>query len=316
MVRTVIGVDVGGTKMLGLVVDALTNEILARRQVPTPKGDPTTVLPALTDCIAAMVDETGRPEAIGVGLPGLVDRFGVLHYGPNVPGVIGLDASVPIRDRFDVPVRVGNDANGAAVAEHRLGVGRGVDHLVMVTQGTGIGGGLIVEGRLLTGANGFAGEPGHMLVRAGGHRCACGQLGCWEAYASGAGLSNLTRELTETGRAGGIVERAGGIIDHVRGEHVAEALAAGDPDALEVLDRFGDWVARGLGSLINLLDPELIVLGGGLSVISEWFLDAVQAKVMAASLGGPFRPRVRVVAAALGPDAGALGAALLALPDR
>ncbi len=316
MVRTIIGVDVGGTKMLGLVVDALTNDIVFRHQVPTPKGDPTAVLPALIDSIASMIEATGRPDAIGVGLPGLVDRLGVLHYGPNVPGVIGLDATSRIRERFGVPVRVGNDANGAAVAEHRLGVGRGVDHLVMITQGTGIGGGIIIDGRLVTGVNGFAGEPGHMVILAGGHRCACGQLGCWEAYASGAGLANLTRELAETGRATGIVQRAGGVIDHVRGEHVAAALADGDSDAIEVLDRFADWVARGIGGLINILDPELIVLGGGLSVINAWFLEAVQSKVMAESLGGPFRPPVRVVAAAFGPDAGALGAALLAVDDR
>ncbi len=303
-----IGVDVGGTKVLGVVADHLTGEILDRELRPTPKTDPAQVSSVIGEVVEALITRHGVPRGIGVGVPGLVDRAGVLRYGPNVQGVLGLDMVTVLGDRFDVPVVAINDADNAALAEHRWGAARGADHAIVITQGTGIGGALIIDGSLMRGANGFAGEPGHMLVDRGGHRCACGQVGCWESVSSGAGLVNLTKDLVAEGRAGGIVALAGGVVDHLRGEHVAEALRQGDPDAIEVAARFADWVARGLASLVNLLDPERIVLGGGLTSINEYFLDDVAHRLGDYVLGAPHRPRVPVLAAELGPEAGAIGA--------
>ena len=305
-----IGIDVGGTKILGVVTTA-GGDIISRLIEPTPK-DPEQVPVGISDIVSHLIERSGRPLAIGVGVPGLVDHQGVLHYGPNVPGVVGLDISGHLESQFGLPTVAENDASCAAVAEHRFGAARGHEHAVIVTQGTGIGGGLIVNNALLRGANGFAGEPGHMLIDRFGPRCACGTQGCWEAVASGAGLANIARQFLEKGQAARIVEIAGGDPGHVRGEHVATALAEGDADAVEVIDQFAWWVAQGLSSLISLLDPEVVVLGGGLTAISDSFIPDVQARIADTVFGGAYRPVVPVVAAELGADAGAFGAALLA----
>ena len=309
LARPSLGLDVGGTKILGVALDG-DGEVLHRIRAATPAGNDG-VTGAILDLTDRLVDQVGRPVALGLGLPGLVDRNGVLRYGPNVPGVLDLDLRGELTGRHRVPVLIDNDASCAAVAEHRRGAARGRRHVVLVTQGTGIGGGLIIDDQLVRGANGFAGEPGHLVVDPAGPRCACGTDGCWEAYASGAGLVNITRRHLEQGRAAGIVARAG-TAGHLRGEHVAAALADGDPDALAVLEEFASWVALGLGNLVTLLDPELIVLGGGLTELSPHFLHRVAEQLPAAVLGGAHRPPVPVVAAQLGPEAGAVGAALLA----
>ncbi len=305
-----IGIDVGGTKILGVVVDPATGQIAARRKAPTPKADPTAVGPAIAAVVEELIEAEGRPTAVGVGVPGLVDHQGVLHYGPNVPGVLKLDIAGDLHRALGIPVVADNDAANAALAEHRLGAARGTMHAVIVTQGTGIGGAIIVGGRLLRGANGFAGEPGHMLIDRSGHQCACGRFGCWESVSSGAGLANLSREVIAEGRGARILELAGGDAAHIRGEHVSAALAEGDTDAEEILNRFATWVAQGLGSLINLLDPEIIVLGGGLTAINRHFLGDVRERVTAAVLGGEHRPEVPVVPAQLGEEAGAIGGAI------
>ena len=305
-----IGIDVGGTKIMGVAV-LNRGRIAHRIKAPTP-SDPSQVGNGIMTVINSLSGLCGPPMAIGVGVPGLVDNDGVLRYGPNVPGVVGLDIAKTIAATFDVPVAVENDAGCAAIAEHRLGSARGFNNAIIVTQGTGIGGGLIINGELLRGANGFAGEPGHMLIDDAGPRCACGNDGCWEAVASGAGLANLARGLMAQGRGQNILALADGDATKVRGEHISEALTNGDPDAEEVIDQFASWVARGLGSLVNLLDPQVIVLGGGLTVISGTFLLEVEDRMAATVMGAEYRPQVPVVAAAIGAEAGAVGAAVLA----
>ncbi len=211
-----------------------------------------------------------------------------------------------------MPIVADNDAAHAALAEHRLGAARGTSEAIIVTQGTGIGGGLILGGQVYRGANGFAGEPGHMLVDADGMVCACGKRGCWETVSSGTGLANLARLAAARGKAQRIVTLAGGDAASIRGEHVSAAYEEGDADAARIIDELGTWVARGLGSLVTLLDPEIIVLGGGLSAINDHFLDEVRAKLMDSVLGRGYRPVVPVVAALLGAEAGAIGGALAA----
>lgn len=304
------GVDVGGTKILGVATEA-DGTIVERLLSPTPR-EPDKVPAAIAAAVGDLLGRVGTPRAVGVGVPGLVDYDGVLHYGPNVPGVVGLDISGHIRAEYGLPTVADNDASCAAVAEHRLGAARGHAHAIIVTQGTGIGGGLIVNNGLLRGANGFAGEPGHMLIDRFGPICACGTQGCWEAVASGAGLANIARQFAETGRANRIIEIAGGDPGHIRGEHVAQALAEGDADAVDVIDRFASWVAQGIGSLITLLDSSVVVLGGGLTVLSDAFIPDVQQRVAESVLGGAYRPEVPIVAAELGAEAGAVGASLMA----
>ena len=306
-----IGVDVGGTKILGIVTDGITATLEQRELALTPK-DPSKFADGIVAVVEKLITAVPDVAGIGVGVPGLVDHAGVLHYGPNVQGVLGLDIAGDLMRRFPVPAVAENDGYLTALTEHRLGAARGHDHAVIITQGTGIGGGLIVGGQVLRGANGFAGEPGHMLINRFGHRCACGRTGCWESVASGAGLANIARDVISEGSGAAILAAAGGDPADVRGEHVSAAYRAGDPDAVEVLERFSWWIAQGIGSLIALLDPSIVVLGGGLSAIADGFIDGVSEQIAESVVGGAHRPVVPIVAAEFGAEAGAVGAALRA----
>jgi glucokinase len=308
--RPVIGIDVGGTKILGVILDPSDGRIIDQFRAPTPRHDPNTMSPAIAAVADHLIGIHGLPSAIGVGVPGLVDHAGVLHYGPNVPGVLNLDIAGDLQRALDLPVVAQNDASNAALAEHRLGAARGAQTAVIITQGTGIGGAFIVHGKLVRGANGFAGEPGHMLIDPRGHRCACGRIGCWETVSSGAGLRNIAEDVIAEGAGKRILEIAGA--EPLRGEHVSLAATEGDEGAELVLDRFATWVALGLASLIALLDPEVIVLGGGLSSIQDRFIEKVRSRVPDVVFGRTHRPVVPIVPAELGEESGAVGAALFA----
>jgi glucokinase len=182
----------------------------------------------------------------------------------------------------------------------------------MATIGTGIGGGLVSEGRLQRGRHGFAGEIGHMVVDPQGPRCPCGQRGCWERYASGSGLGWMAREAAQAGVAGRVVQLAGGDPEAVRGEHVTAAAGEGDAEAREVMARFAWWLALGLANLANVLDPEVIVLGGGMVSAGRVLLDPAREAFDRLVEGAGHRPLIPLVAARLGERAGAIGAALLA----
>lgn len=315
MTDLVVGIDLGGTKLLGLAVDVATGLVVASGRVPTPSGAQPVVdaIVGLAEHLRAEVAGSGhRVTAVGLGAPGLVDRLGTLRYGPNVAGVIDLPLASVLAEQLHLPVAVDNDATCAAWAEHELGAARGANHSITVTLGTGIGAGITVKGEVLRGAHGFAGEPGHMVVDPSGPRCPCGRRGCWERYASGSGLGWLAREAAHAGEADGVLARAGGDAEAVRGEHVTAAAAAGDPGALVVLDRFAWWVALGVANLINILDSEVVVLGGGLVEAGDLLLRPVNRAYGELVMGADHRDVVPIVAAQLGERAGAWGAALLA----
>ncbi len=309
-----IGVDIGGTKILGVLADPASGRILQQLQAPTPTSDASGLGSAIGDLIADLIAQSHDQNvgAIGIGLPGLVDVDGVLRYGPNVPGVLSLDIGGELEARFGLPVAVENDATNFARAEHQFGAAKGFRHAIMVTQGTGIGGALIINDEVFRGANGFAGEPGHMQVEADGYRCACGRHGCWETVSSGAGLVNLARDRVASGGGQQILFHAEGDEGEIRGEHVSAAFLEGDPEAVALVSEFANWVAVGLGGLVSLLDPEIIVLGGGLTPFGIHFIQQVQDSLSEHSVGGPFRPEVPIVSAELGPAAGAVGGALSA----
>jgi glucokinase len=209
-------------------------------------------------------------------------------------------------------VEVDNDATCATVAEWKFGATRGVDDFVMVTLGTGIGGGAVAGGQLVRGTNGFAGEIGHMVIDPNGPPCPCGRRGCWERFASGSGLGRLAREAAVGKRASRMVELAGGDADAVRGEHVHQAAAEGDDEALAVVDEFARWVGLGLANLTNLLDPSTFVLGGGLAESAELFLAPIERWFGQLLYSPDLRPHPQLAFAELGARAGAVGAALLA----
>jgi len=308
MARTV-GIDLGGTKLLALTLDA-NGLITGERLVRSPEG-----ADAVIDAFVSVVDAQkadGHVDAVGVGAAGLVDRDGVLHMAPNLPGLRQLPIKALLEDRLQLPVQVDNDATCAAWGERELGAAKGSDDVVIVTLGTGIGGGLVYDGHLYRGANGFAGEVGHVKVDPDGPPCPCGGRGCWERYASGSALGRFGREAGEGGRAARIVELAGGDFHDVRGEHVVAAAREGDGDALELMDRFAWWVAQGLGNLADAFDPDTIVVGGGLLVAADLFLDRARELFTELVLAGDVRPGVAIVPAVLGEKAGAIGAALVA----
>ena len=316
--RLACGLDLGGTKLLGVVVDPTTDgPILAEHRVPTLHGDASALGDVLVDMVAELRTRVQRDlgcdvSSVGMGAPGLVDRSGTLRTGPNLPGIIDQAFGALLQERTGLPITVDNDATCAAWGEHERGASRHKNHSLMITLGTGIGAGITVKGSLLRGAHGFAGEPGHMVVDPSGPPCPCGRRGCWERFASGSGLGRIARDAAHAGRATDIVARAGGDPDAVRGEHVTEAAAAGDPEAVVLMAEFAWWVALGVSNLENLLDPGVVVIGGGLAEAGELLLAPTRAAYATLVLAYDHRPPVRIVGAELGPDAGAIGAALMA----
>lgn len=307
-----VGLDVGGTKVLGVAVDPRDPAtVVAERRVPTPVGGDGLV-DVLLEVAASLA---AQPAAIGVGVPGLVDRSGTLHVGAHLRQLRDVPIAALLRDRLGCPAVVDNDANCAAHAEHLGGAARGHDEALVITLGTGIGAGIITGGRLLHGATGFAGEPGHMVIDPDGPPCPCGKRGCWERFASGGGLGRLARDAAEGGRLDAATARAGGDPEAVRGEHVTAAARDGDAEALAVLDAFAGWIALGLANLVNVLDPSIIVIGGGVVEASDLVLPRAQARYDDLVMAGDSRPQVPIVPAQLGHRAGAIGAALLAVPE-
>jgi len=301
-----IGIDVGGTKCLGVVLGA-DGAVVAEQRAATPRtGD--ALLARLGELVAGLRDAGGGRCPVGVGVPGLVDASGSLRFAPNLPGIVEL----PVRAALDGPAVVGNDATFATWAESTVGAAAGVTDVLMATIGTGIGGGAVIGGRLVGGRYGFAGEFGHMVVDPAGPRCPCGHQGCWERYASGSGLGWMAREAAHAGAARRVVELAGGDAEDVRGEHVTRAAGEGDDEARAVMARFAWWLALGLTNLATILDPEVIVLGGGMVEAGEVLLAPARAAFGELLEGAAHRPPIRLVAAGLGERAGAIGAALRA----
>ena len=307
-----IGLDVGGTKVLGVAIDPVDPAtVIAEERVPTPEGGEGLV-DTLLEVVAALAADGCEPAAVGVGVPGLVDRAGRLHMGPHLRRVHDLPLAALLAERAGVPTAVDNDANCHAVAEHAGGAAVGLEEVLVVTLGTGIGAGIITAGHLLRGANGFAGEPGHMIVDPTGPPCPCGKRGCWERFASGTGLGRLARDAAHGGRLDAVVDLAGGDPDAIRGEHVTAAARGGDVAALAVLGELSHWIALGLANLVNILDPAIIVIGGGLVDAADLLLPEVRPRFADLVMAGGQRPEVPIVAAALGGRAGAIGAGVLA----
>jgi glucokinase len=312
-----IGLDIGGTKILGVVTDG-SGTIVAEERHESPDGFED-ILDASATITKTLRDRTSvEVSAIGVGIAGLVDCDGVLRYGPNLPGVV----DAPVRDalsaRTGLPVVVDNDANVAGWGEVRFGAAAGARDALLVTLGTGIGGAIVLDGGVVRGAHGFAAEIGHFTVERDGPLCSCGEHGHWEAIASGSALGRMARDLVATGKGKAILAQAQQSQDGredaaaVNGHHVGAAAAAGDADALELLGRYADNVAVGLAGLCNILDPEIIVVSGGLVSLGDLLFEPVR-KALRAHIEAPeHRPPVPIVPAALGERAGAIGAAAIA----
>lgn len=312
-----IGVDVGGTKALALIV-ARDGRVLGEVKSKTPHevshgaGEATAAV--LTEQIQELVSTHGLKMAdvpVGIGLPGLMRRDGHLAFAPNLQSASGADLGALLGVALgSSKVFCENDANCAALAEHEWGAGRGIEDFVMVTLGTGIGGGVIADGQLVRGRSGFAGEIGHMVVEARGAPCLCGGHGCWERYASGGGLGRLTREAAEAGRLTTLVDRRGRPED-VTAEDVTAAAAEGLSEAIDLVREVGWWLALGLSNLAAILDCGHFVIGGGLSSASDLVLPFAREYLIDLVEGYDARPTITVTTSMFGTRSGAMGAALV-----
>jgi glucokinase len=309
-----VGIDIGGTKVMAGVVDA-DGQILEQVRAETPEKSKSPKV--VEDTIAELVlDLSDRHDvhAVGIGAAGWVDadRSRVL-FAPHLAW-----RDEPLKDaltaRLAVPVMVDNDANTAAWGEWRFGAGRGEDHLVMITLGTGIGGAILENGQVKRGKYGVAGEFGHMQVVPGGHRCPCGNRGCWEQYSSGNALVREARELAlaESPVAYGISERVGGQISEITGPLITELARGGDAMCTELLQDIGHWLGVGIANLAAALDPGGFVIGGGVSAADELLIDPAREAFKRHLTGRGYRPEATIAKAQLGPEAGMVGAADLA----
>lgn len=311
-VKATIGLDIGGTKISGCVVDA-GGVVLARGRKGTPAQDPGAIVDEAVTLIRELsLDHEIR--AVGVACAGFVDRMGTgVLFAPNLAW-----RDQPLKEliesALDLPVSIENDANAAAWGEFRFGAAVGTADLVLVTVGTGIGGGIVTNGVLTRGAFGIAGELGHMRVVPGGIRCGCGNRGCWEQYASGTALVREARELvtSETPHAARLRELCAGDPGRLTGPDVTKAATEGDPAAVELLSDLGTWIGEGSATLAAILDPELIVLGGGVAEAGNLLIDPAVAAFRRQLTGRGHRPEARFVLATLGNDAGMIGVADLA----
>lgn len=305
-----VGVDIGGTKIAAGLVDA-DGAVHDRRRRPTPHGDAV----ALVDAVTGLVDElAGDDVAVGVGFPGFIDLTGTVRSAPNLPALVGAPLRQRLEARWTGAVTVVNDADAAAWGELRRGAGRDADGLAMLTIGTGVGGGLVIAGRLVRGANGAAGELGHVIIDEGGPPCGCGNHGCLEAHASGTAIARKARERVAAGAVASGSPLA--TAPELHGDAVTAAAVDGDADALAVLDDAGFWLGVGVASIANAVDPPIVVVGGGAAAgAGEHLLAPARRACAERLLGAPAREPPPLRPSELGEDAGLVGAGLLTLRD-
>jgi glucokinase len=303
------GIDVGGTKILGGVVDE-GGTVVEELRVESPATD----VHAIEEAIEKLVTELRTRHdiaAVGVGAAGYIDRTrSVVLFAPNLAWR-DLDLKADLERQLDLPVVVENDANAAAWGEFQFGAGHDVDDLLLVTVGTGVGGGVVLDGSLYRGAFGVGAEIGHMRVVPDGIRCGCGNRGCFEMYASGTALVREARAAAAAGSllAADLIERAGGDPARITGPLITDAARDGDTFALEHLAELGRWLGEGIASLTAVLDPAVVVIGGGVSAADELLLDPVRQAFAAQLTGRGHRPMLEIRKAMLGNRAGLIGAA-------
>jgi glucokinase len=318
--QPVVALDIGGTKILAALVSA-RYEVLDREMAPTPADSGPQ---EINKCIFTAVDrllhksrlKASHMAAIGVAAAGIIDAArGLVTTSPNLPGW----EDVPLRDlvsaRYDVYTALVNDASAAALGEYRLGAGRGLHNMVYLTISTGIGGGLIVNGRLYLGSSGSAGELGHMVIDVNGPEDTCGNFGCLESLASGRAIAREAIERIKKGQASALSQAVGGKIESITARDVAAAARRGDSLAKEVVHQVAVYLGTGLTNIVNIFNPDTIVIGGGVAKMGELLLEPARQVVAERAFKLP-ASAVKIVPTLLGDDAGVLGAALFARQQK
>jgi glucokinase len=311
----IIAVDFGGTNIRVASFDTPQPPPSEQSKTPTKASEgPEAVLERLKRSIRALFPQDGRNVRIGVGAPGpLNPRKGIVLEAPNLPGWKDIPLQKTLEEAFHCPVAIGNDANVAALGEWRFGAGVGTNNLIYLTISTGIGGGVIADGQLLLGAEGLAAELGHMTVDPEGPMCGCGHRGHLEAIASGPGIARRAQELILQGRSSSMQEifEAQGTLTAIE---VGQAAESGDELALEVIAHAGHAIGRHLADLAHAFNPEIFIFGGGVSQLGPLLFDPVREALHAHVMHPAYTRELKVVPAALGDDAGLIGAMVLASP--
>lgn len=317
---TAVGIDVGGTNTKGLVADS-TGRVLSEvvEQTSAAEGRER-VTDLIGGCIRRLLQDAGLSlseiSGIGVGFPGELDwSLGIVRAAPNLPGWKGVPLRQQLRERFSTKICLDNDANAAALGEYLYGGGRSVQNMVLFTLGTGIGGGLVLGGRLFRGSRGMGGELGHMTVEPDGPTCGCGNAGCLEALAAAPSVIRRAREGLNRGVRSALGEAVGGRLELLDVSLVARTAREGDLFAKEILAEAGRYLGIGIANVINIFNPEMVVLGGGMVNAGDLILAPARAEARKRSLSGLFE-QVEIRQATLGERAGRLGAAALVFHEE
>ena len=317
----VAGIDIGGTKLATVVADS-TGHILSKVRKPTlAERGPEYALQLLFDMVRETVELTGLDQesisAIGVSCGGPLDtKTGVVYSPPNLPGWDALPLKARLESEFQIPTTVENDANASALAEYRFGAGRGYDALLYMTMSTGIGGGIVINGQVYHGANDSAGEVGHQILLPDGPRCGCGKRGCLEALCSGPAIARRAqaaiRKQLETGKTATteLLTLADGRIETVKSEHVLAAARTGDTLALQLLDETAYYMGWGIANLVNILNPDIVLLGTIAIAAGDLLLDPIRKTVAEFAMPRPAET-VKIEPAQLGETLGDLAAIAL-----
>lgn len=298
--------DLGGTNLRVAAVDA-SGKILDRRRVLTPEdSDPSSIVDAIATIASECLDAVGPAVGFALAVPGPLDiENGRIIKSPNLPELNGLSITKEIEKRLNIPCLLENDATAATIGENKYGASRGFSNVIGVTLGTGVGGGLILDGKPLRGINGMAGEIGHVCVEPDGHPCGCGSIGCVEQYASATAIVRMTKEWLHDYPDSTLDDT-----EEVTSQTVYDAGVTGDRLALAVFNRMGFCLGITLAGLINVLNPEMIVIGGGVSAGWDLFSGTLKQTIMERAFRLPAE-HAKIVRATLGDDAGILGAASL-----
>jgi len=309
-----IAMDLGGTKMRVALIDR-TGDLIQRDSEPTLANQSREqTLERLTSIITRLVSSTGDRKLVGIvaSLASLVDPVtGTMNNPPNLPGWDNFSLKPLLEATFNLPFWAANDATLGAIGEHACGIGQGISNLLYITVSTGIGGGIIVNGSPFLGSRGFAGELGHMSIDRNGPSCACGNRGCLEMFASGTAIARFARERLENGETSLILEMAGKDITNVNSKMVMEAADRRDPLGVELIEQFARDLGLGLVNLIHIFDPQMIIIGGGVSQSSRTYSAALDATIRS-NVIPHLKEHINVVTSVLGDDASLLGAATLA----
>ena len=310
MTRTVLAADFGGTHLrAGVVTEA--GEVLTRHEIHTPgEASPQSIITRVVELLASAAEGVPeRPEAVCVATAGLINsEQGKVILAPNIPGFRNLVLTTPIAQRLGIPAYIENDASAAGLGEWRFGAARGCRNLIHATLGTGIGGGLVFNGRLYRGSSGLAGEIGHIIIDPAGPACNCGSRGCLEAMVSGVAFARRARLLIEAGRSPALREIVG--YDDPAASHLYQAAKAGDGLCEAEIRHGGHLLGLGLGSLVNVLNPDMVTLSGGLLHMGDMLLGPMRESMFSLAYGPASGTEVRL--STLGDDAGLLGAAAVA----